>query len=123
MVFLKFAAKTPRLLRLVGATKDELALQFDVHRRGSSSAIAVDRRARFVASFFMDLAVLCWTILSIDEWRVVAWVKSQVARGIKTAATTARNTLISVSEGTDINLWLVSPLGRTQLSSRATFAI
>jgi hypothetical protein len=114
-VFVKHASGTPRFLKLREAGDLGLNLQMDTYRLKSRSSKVVSRRAKMAENFSLDLLVLEWDILALDEFQIASWARGRVQGGGGSAASHTREVLLLVQACTDVPMFVGSPLVQSQL--------
>ena len=116
LIFAKYAPMTPRFIMLRTAGELGVDLQMDTYRMKSRSSRVVARRAKMAENFFLDLIVLKWDILCLDEFMIASWARGRISGGPVCACIHAREVLLLVQTATDVNMFVESPLVRSQLS-------
>ena len=66
-------------------------------------------------NFFLDLLVLEWNILDLDEFKIASWARGRVQGGGGSAASHTREVLLLVQACTDVPTFVESPLVRNQV--------
>ena len=117
-VFMKFAFMAPRLVSIRNGHEDLLSMQLETYRMGSRSAAVVAQRARLAESFFLDVSSYGWVANRLTPFQTATWVRSRMIGGLKTAASSASQTLRLVFAATSWKMNLKHPLVQGQLKSK-----
>ena len=114
VVFLKYAASSPRFVALGDGATLLRDMQLQSYRMGSRSPRVVAQRARASEKFFADCSSMGFDLAVITPFQVATWVRSRCVDGCKSAPSRCACTLRTVQWATDWVLHLDHPLVKSQ---------
>ena len=116
-VFVMYASMPPRFKYLADGGDLIISMQMDVYKMSSKSPRVISTKTGMAKAFFRDLEVAKWSLMDLNAFKIATWARGRVSGGTKSAARTARCTLMLVEAATEVNMHLDNSLVKAQLAS------